>query len=529
MVLVLFILLAVVDFQQHRRLTEEEFIKRVETIVVNLAETSRVAVLTGDKQLVETVMKSVTGAEDFAYVWIYGENWNPLYNHAAAHSKFSRQREALSDVEKARLSGQGLSHVDGSEGNGGERLVELLAPITMAEPESAYELLTGTPEQISTAKAPVKRPVIRAVRLGLSLKEVDAHMASLLKWRAGLFAVFLCLSALAVYFLAGRITRPVLELTNQVNKISQGDLDQRIAVSSNDEIGGLAASFNGMARSLKELYTGLEQKVAARTQQLSAANQKLEEANKHKSEFLANVNHELRTPVSAIISYARLILRGTEVQISRLQTENLQDLLRNAERLLSQIDSLLEFSKIEAGKMELRLEPVNVDKVIEGAISNVEPTLNGVSIRIMRAIDSDMLVVNTDREKLRQIILNLLDNAVKFTERGEIKIAVSQQNGSVKLAVSDTGIGIEKEDLSKIFEEFQRGDSFSARIYRGTGLGLAIVKKFVNLLGGEVGVKSEVGQGSVFTVTLPLENSFNENSEITLARSPEESRGGGTT
>jgi signal transduction histidine kinase len=125
--------------------------------------------------------------------------------------------------------------------------------------------------------------------------------------------------------------------------------------------------------------------------------------------------------------------------------------------------------------------------------------------------------LNTDREKLRQIVLNLLDNAVKFTERGEIKIAASQQNGSLKLVVSDTGIGIEREQLKQIFEEFHRGDSSNIKKYRGTGLGLAIVKQFVHLLGGEVAVESEVGKGSVFTVRLPLENlevgSSNETSE----------------
>jgi signal transduction histidine kinase len=112
--------------------------------------------------------------------------------------------------------------------------------------------------------------------------------------------------------------------------------------------------------------------------------------------------------------------------------------------------------------------------------------------------------LNTDREKLGQIVLNLLDNAVKFTEQGEIRISASQQNRSLKLAVSDTGIGIPKQELNKIFEEFQRGDSSSIKNYRGTGLGLAIVKQFVNLLGGEIGVESEVGKGSVFTVSLPL-------------------------
>ena len=144
--------------------------------------------------------------------------------------------------------------------------------------------------------------------------------------------------------------------------------------------------------------------------------------------------------------------------------------------------------------MEVHVEPVKVNEVIQAAISTIEPTLNGGSVRIIREIAPGMAALNTDREKLRQIILNLLDNAVKFTERGEIKISASQQNGSFKLAVSDTGIGIQKEDLNKIFEEFHRGDSSSTKNYRGTGLGLAIVKRFVNLLGGEVAVESELGQ-----------------------------------
>jgi signal transduction histidine kinase len=248
----------------------------------------------------------------------------------------------------------------------------------------------------------------------------------------------------------------------------------------------------------------LERKVAERTQELTVANEKLEEASQLKSQFLANVNHELRTPVSAIIGYAHLVLRATQGQISRLQRENLEDLLRNAERLLHQIDSLLEFSKIEAGKMEMYVESVEVNEVIQEAIATIESTLNGGSVRIIREIGSDLPVLNTDREKLGQIVLNLLDNAVKFTEQGEIRISASQQNRSLKLAVSDTGVGIEKEDLNKVFEEFHRGGRLSNGKYRGTGLGLAIVKKFVDLLGGEVAVESEVGKGSVFTVSLPL-------------------------
>ena len=342
--------------------------------------------------------------------------------------------------------------------------------------------------------------------------------ASMLR-TSSLLLVGLGLALLASLYLVRRVVRPLQALREGVERISSGDLNSRLEIKTGDEIETLAEEFNKMTAHLKEAQTGLERKVAERTQALTVANEKLEEASKLKSQFLANVNHELRTPVSAIIGYAHLVLRATEGQISQLQRENLQDLLSNAERLLNQIDSLLEFSKIEAGKMEVHVEPVRVNEVIQGAISTIEPTLNGANVRIIREIASDMPALNTDREKLRQIILNLLDNAVKFTERGEIKIAASQQNGSLQLVVSDTGIGIPKEELNKIFEEFHRGDSSGTKNYRGTGLGLAIVKKFVNLLGGEVAVESEVGKGSVFTVTLPLDRGENGPFNVPVGRS----------
>jgi signal transduction histidine kinase len=327
--------------------------------------------------------------------------------------------------------------------------------------------------------------------------------ASMLR-TSGLLLVGFSMAVLASLFVGRRVVRPLEALRRGVERIGKGDLDHRLDVKTGDEIEILADEFNEMADHLREAYTGLERKVAERTQELTIANEKLGEASQLKSQFLANVNHELRTPVSAIIGYAHLVLRATEGQISRLQRDNLKDLLHNAERLLHQIDSLLEFSKIEAGKIEVHVAPVKVNEVIQEAVSTIEPTLSGVHVRIIREIGSDLPMLNTDREKLRQILLNLLDNAVKFTEQGEIRISASQQNGSLRLVVSDTGIGIPEQELNTIFEEFQRGDSFSTRNYRGTGLGLAIVKQFVNLLGGEVAVESEVGKGSVFTVRLPL-------------------------
>jgi signal transduction histidine kinase len=292
------------------------------------------------------------------------------------------------------------------------------------------------------------------------------------------------------YAFSWSLIGPVTKMDSRLKQIASGDFSQHVEVLNRDELGTLAANLNRMNDELGQLY------------------QQLETANRHKSDFLASMSHEFRTPLNAIIGYGRLVRRATEGQIAPLQRENLQDLLNNAERLLNLIDSLLDFAKIEAGKMEVRVEPVRVEEVIHGTASTIESMLNVDRVRLVREIAPDIPALYTDREKLRQIILNLLGNAVKFTERGEIRIVACQQNGSLKLAVSDTGIGIERKDLDQIFEKFHQGDLSSSKKYRGTGLGLAIVKKYVNLLRGEVAVESEVGKGSVFTVTLPLDSTM---------------------
>ena len=320
-----------------------------------------------------------------------------------------------------------------------------------------------------------------------------------------LLLIGLGVALLATLLVRRRVIRPLETLRRGVERIRKGDLNTRLDLKTGDEIEILADEFNEMAAHLREAYTGLERKVAERTHALTIANQKLVQASDLKSQFLANVNHELRTPLSAIISYGGLVLTETEGQISQLQKENLQDLLNNAERLLNLIDSLLDIAMIEAGKLEVRIEPVELEEIIRSAISTVESTLNKNHVQVIRHVASDLPLLNTDRDKVGQIVLNLLDNAVKFTECGEIKISAAQQNGALKLEVADTGIGIRKEDLNQVFEEFQRGGSSTIKKYRGTGLGLAIVKRLVDLLGGTIDVSSKVGEGSTFTVTLPLD------------------------
>ncbi len=215
------------------------------------------------------------------------------------------------------------------------------------------------------------------------------------------------------------------------------------------------------------------------------------------------MSHELRTPLNAIIGFTRLVLRKTEGQIPALQKENLRKVSASAEHLLNLINGLLDLSKIEAGRMEVFVESFKLDELVHIVLSTVEPMVKDDHVRLIREIAPDIPILNTDREKLKQILLNLLSNAAKFTERGEIKISAWQENGALKLVVSDTGIGMKKEVLDHIFEEFRQADMSSTRKYGGTGLGLAITKRFVHLLNGDLSVKSEVGKGTTFTITLP--------------------------
>ncbi len=489
-------------------------------MAANLAQGSKLAVFTENEFLLNSAMKSVTGDADFAYVLIYGEDWKILATPERQATDVKGLIQELSNGEKDQLLRQRQGFFKRVRGKKG-RFVEFLAPIISKETQTLYELQIGPLGTEPGDTDQVQQRTIGTVRLGLSLKNVDSRLAALLKWRGGLLVVFLFLSTLVIYVFSRRITRPIKQLTDQATQIADGYLDQVIPVDSRDEIGQLAVSFNDMARALKgnidekelalaqlrELNQTLEDRISRRTAEIQTVNTQLRESTRHKSQFLANVNHELRTPVSAIIGYARLILRKTEGQMPQSQRDNLQDLHTTAEHLLQLINSLLNLAKIEAGRIEIRVEPVQVDELIHGATSTIEQILKQDQVRLVREIEPSLPTMNTDREQLRQIILNLLGNAAKFTEEGEIKVTAVQQNSSIKLTISDTGIGIQKEDLNQIFEEFHQGNRSNGGNHDGTGLGLAIVKRSLKLLGGEIAVESEVGKGSTFTVTLPLEHS----------------------
>jgi signal transduction histidine kinase/CheY-like chemotaxis protein len=255
----------------------------------------------------------------------------------------------------------------------------------------------------------------------------------------------------------------------------------------------------------------LETKVNERTIELIVANQELQQANlkireadRLKSEFLANMSHELRTPMNAIIGFTRLVQRKAADVLPPKQGENLEKVEISAKQLLGLINDILDLSKIEAGKMNLSIMPFDLASLVEACFATVEPIVKRDRVRLVKEVSENLPEVLSDQDKLNQIIINLMSNALKFTEEGEVKLSAVLEDSLLKIAVSDTGIGIPSDALKYIFDEFRQVDGSSTRKHGGTGLGLSITKKLVHLLGGTIDVSSVEGEGSTFTVTIPM-------------------------
>jgi len=238
--------------------------------------------------------------------------------------------------------------------------------------------------------------------------------------------------------------------------------------------------------------------------ELRVNNLQLERANRLKSEFLASVSHELRTPMNAIIGYTKLMLDGLDGEMTAQQQTDLFRVAQAADNLLGLINGLLDLAKIEAGKMELNVEEVNITEVTDEALELVRPHADEKGLQVRALIPQGLPNVWADRARVRQVLANMLANAVKFTERGTVSVGATAAEGWVTVSVSDTGVGISPEAQAYVFDEFRQADSSTTRRYGGTGLGLAISKRLVTLHGGRIWVDSEVGRGSSFHFTLPI-------------------------
>lgn len=318
--------------------------------------------------------------------------------------------------------------------------------------------------------------------------------------------------ALLIRLVINHLTKPLLALSQTMATARDSGLYPKALVNGALEIRQMAQTYNQMMAILKQQNTDLEKsrntlesEVEIRTQELVVARDSALTASRHKSEFLANISHELRTPLQAIIGYNDLVREDLELECMDAQAEDLNKSIRSANNLLALINNILDLSKIEAGKMDLYLKAVNIKNLVNEAIDTVRPMANTNNNELNVNMGSLSSILTVDRQKLLQIFLNLLSNACKFTKNGVITFEIFSDNHFLHFSVADTGVGIAKDKLNFIFEQFTQVDGSQTRKFEGTGLGMAITQNFCQLMGSTITVESELGIGSVFKVKQPLQ------------------------
>jgi signal transduction histidine kinase len=331
------------------------------------------------------------------------------------------------------------------------------------------------------------------VTIGVSLQSLEALRTRTFGTAVLFTSLFTLCAVLAVVRLARAITRPLGALASAADTVSRGDFAVRVEVDRSDEIGRLARSFNTMVDNLARGAT-LEGKV-----------RELQEVTRLKSEFLATISHELRTPLNVIIGYAEMLASGAGGEVTAEQAEMLDAVRRYSKLQLDLITNVLDFSRLVSGKMSFHVERFPLEPLLAEIQALQRGRVRNRSVQLAVALDPDVPQLETDRVKLHEIVRNLVDNALKFTESGSVSVKARPARAGewVLIEVVDTGPGIRPEDLHRIFDAFQQIGHATTRHTGGVGLGLSIVKQLVDALGGTVSVTSRLGEGSKFRVEIP--------------------------
>jgi PAS domain S-box-containing protein len=458
---------------------------------------------------------------------------------------------------------------------------------------------------------PVLEGKLGTVRVVMSDKHINQVLAQNI-YGIIIFIIVILISGFIIAFLfANVMTKPIAELRDAVNEIGKGNLNARVEVRSDDEIGQLAGSFKKMAEDLqkttvskdyvdniitsmfdalivttlegtikrvnkaacnmfgyaseelvghpvdilfcgeffhdsnileKDSFSNMEKICAAKdgrripmlmsgsvihdtkgniqgivyiaqditdlkkAEMMRVQNEQLALASKTKSEFLANMSHELRTPLNSIIGFSELLKQNTNGELNEKHCHYVDNVLTSGKFLLNLINDILDLSKVEAGKLELVIEKISVPRIIDETLILIKEKAANHNLLLKKELDPSLKVIEADQQRIKQVLFNMLSNAVKFSkpEGGTITITVKKEDEMARFSVSDTGIGIREEDMDKLFRTFEQLDSGITKKYGGSGLGLAISKKLVELHGGQIGVESRYGEGSTFYFTIPL-------------------------
>ncbi|MBE2201933.1 MAG: HAMP domain-containing protein [Anaerolinea sp.] len=366
------------------------------------------------------------------------------------------------------------------------------------------ELIAGQPVIIGNN-------VVGAVSVGLPTAALNAKIVVARNEGIVVAAIVIGVGLILALLFTRSITIPLQTMIQAIQQVTEGDLSQHVAIHSRDELALLGGYFNQMTARLRQTLQQMEQEIEERKRTqlaLEAARDAAEAANRAKSTFLANMSHELRTPLSAIIGYSELMLEQiAQADYAELEDE-LQRVIAAGDHLLMIISDILDLSKIEAGKMELAPETFDLAEFVQSVVMTAQPLTQKRGNQLVVSYADNLGHLYADRARVRQILLNLLGNAAKFTNNGVITFTAVRETTTAqewfRFVVADTGIGIPVEQQHHLFKPFVQVDPSSTRRYEGTGLGLAISHRFCQMMGGHITVASEVGQGSTFTVHLPV-------------------------
>ncbi|MBW7996454.1 MAG: cell wall metabolism sensor histidine kinase WalK [Candidatus Glassbacteria bacterium] len=503
---------ALTTFFVSRHSTEltEELRKRAFSLASNMAYNNQFSVVSGDLTNMLISISGVKQESDIQDAYIID-----LKGVIIAHQDTSLIRKIV--PFSSRLDSSQARQWLSTEMNDIHRTVALI-DIERKLSESSEETIFGASDinPAGSATGASRHDKLGYVVLDVSLESMHQAVAAGTRRAVLITLVVIMLGAMATIAMVRRVALPIYRLADATRAVAMDDLDQEVPVTRSDEIGVLASSFNHMTRQLKvsrariEAWNReLEAKVASRTRELQEKHEELEVAyealktlDKAKDDFLSLVSHELRTPLSSVLLYSEMLLDGMD-DSKETRHDFLSIIVDNCRRLTRLINDVLDLSKIEAGRMPFKPIELDLTDIVAETVSGLKPTIDAKKLNYTSDGIEKGVKLWGDRDRVIQVLTNIISNAVKFTpEGGSISVALQQRGNQGLVSITDSGKGISREDIPKVFDRFSHLESIEHHS-EGSGLGMTISKSIIERLGGEIWIESEIGTGATVFFTLP--------------------------